>query len=188
MPLLESARMRRTLVSGLAWLTVVIAGITAGTQPAAEIRPLDPQRVQDQQEMTWADYRPIPGVNWADPSLVAQRKLRVALVAVDFPDQPFVITVPKQSDLFGNPQIDPIPRADVAKFYRDFLGTPSPINHGQTINGYWMEQSRGKVGIAPDRRVRAVPDDEEPVSVRPQRMGPGRRLPRRLHVQHADGA
>ena len=99
--------------------------------------------------MTWADYRPIPGVNWADPSLVAQRKLRVALVAVDFPDQPFVITVPKQSDLFGNPQIDPIPRADVAKFYRDFLGTPSPINHGQTINGYWMEQSRGKVGIPP---------------------------------------
>ena len=57
--------------------------------------------------------------------------------------------MPKQSDLFGNPQIDPIPRADVAKFYRDFLGTPGPINHGQTINGYWMEQSRGKVGIPP---------------------------------------
>ena len=97
--------------------------------------------------MTWADYRPIPGTNWADPSLVAPRKLRVALVAVDFPDQPFVITLPKQSDLFGNPQIDPISRDDVAKFYRDFLGKPGPANHGQTINGYWMEQSRGKVGI-----------------------------------------
>ncbi len=24
---------------------------------------------------------------------------------------------------------------------------PSAVNHGQTINGYWMEQSRGKFGI-----------------------------------------
>jgi hypothetical protein len=24
--------------------------------------PIDPQRVQDQQAMTWADYQPIPGV------------------------------------------------------------------------------------------------------------------------------
>ena len=30
--------------------------------------PIDPQRWQDQQEMTWNDYRPIPGENWADPS------------------------------------------------------------------------------------------------------------------------
>ena len=184
--------MRRTFVSGLAWLAFVIAlvarGLPAGTQPAAEIRPLDPQRVQDQQEMTWADYRPIPGVNWADPSLVAQRKLRVALVAVDFPDQPFVITVPKQSDLFGNPQIDPIPRADVAKFYRDFLGTPSPINHGHTINGYWMEQSRGKVGIPPIDAFGPYRMTKNLFQYRSQRMGPGRRLPRRLHVQHADGA
>ena len=31
--------------------------------------PIDPQRVQDQDDMTWADYKPIPGTNWADPSL-----------------------------------------------------------------------------------------------------------------------
>jgi M6 family metalloprotease-like protein len=108
---------------------------------------MDPQKVEDQQDMTWEDYHPIPDVNWADPSLVPERKLRVALVAVDFPDQPFVITLPKHSDPFGNPQIDPIPRERVPQFYADFFGKPSEINHDHTINGYWMEQSRGKVGI-----------------------------------------
>jgi M6 family metalloprotease-like protein len=110
--------------------------------------PLDPQQVQDEQDMTWADYHPIPGANWADPSLTpSKRNFRVALIAVDFPDQPFIITQPKKSDLFGNPQLDPVPRERVPQFYADFYNTPSPVNHGQTINGYWMEQSRGQVGI-----------------------------------------
>jgi M6 family metalloprotease-like protein len=98
--------------------------------------------------MTWADYLPIPGVDWAVPSLVPSKKqFRVALIAVDFPDQPFVIVLPKRSDLFGNPQIDPVPRASVPQFYADFYNKPGHINHGHTINGYWMEQSRGQVGI-----------------------------------------
>ena len=46
--------------------------------------------------MTWADYRPIPGTTWGDNAAPGERVLRVALVAVDFPDQPFVITMPKQ--------------------------------------------------------------------------------------------
>jgi M6 family metalloprotease-like protein len=111
--------------------------------------PLDPQKVQDQQDMTWADYHPIPGINWADPSRVpAKKQYKVALIAVDFDDQPFVITQKKKSDLFGNPQIDPIPREKVPQFYADFFNTPSEANHGQTINGFWMEQSRGQIGIA----------------------------------------
>ena len=36
----------------------------------------------------------------------------------------------------------------VPQFYRDFLATPSALNHNQTLNGYWMEQSGGKVGIS----------------------------------------
>jgi M6 family metalloprotease-like protein len=116
---------------------------SAGPSPSA----LDPARWQDQEDMTWADYRPIPGVNWADPSRTPGRALRVALIAIDFEDQPFVITKPKQSDPFGNPQIDPIRREDVPKFYAAFWGTPGPLNHGHTIHEYWMEQSRGKVGI-----------------------------------------
>jgi M6 family metalloprotease-like protein len=98
--------------------------------------------------MTWNDYHPIPGVDWADPARVPTKKnFKVALVAIDFEDQPFVITLPKKSDLFGNPQIDPIQRAEVPQFYADFYNKPSAVNHGHTINGYWMEQSRGRVGI-----------------------------------------
>jgi M6 family metalloprotease-like protein len=118
-----------------------------GTSQVGALAPVDPQKWQDQQDMTWADYHPIPGVNWADSSQEPARKLRVALVAIDFPDQPFVITLPKQSDLFGNPQADPIKREDVPRFYADFFGKPGPLNHGHTINGFWMEQTRGKVGI-----------------------------------------
>ncbi len=77
----------------------------------------------------------------------ASARCRVALIAIDFEDQPFVITQPKGSDPFGNPQVDPVPRADVAKFYADFWGVPGPLNHGHTIHEYWMEQSRGKIGI-----------------------------------------
>ncbi len=113
-----------------------------------EHRAIDPQIIQDQDLMTWKDYQPIPGKNWASPALKPARSIRIALVAIDFPDQPFVVTLPKHSDPFGNPQIDPIPREQVAQFYADFWNTPSAVNHGQTINGYWMEQSRGQVGVA----------------------------------------
>lgn len=110
--------------------------------------PIDPQVVQDQDDMTWIDYKAIPGKEWADPTLKPARQLRIALVAIDFEDQPFVITQPKYSELFGNPQIDPIAQEKVPQFYADFYNTPNAYNHGHTINGYWMEQSRGQVGVA----------------------------------------
>jgi len=108
---------------------------------------IDPQRVQGQDAMTWADYRPIPGVDWADPAIKPQRGFKLAVVGIDFPGQPFVITLPRGSDPFGNPQIDPIPRDEVPQFYADFWMKPSAVNFGRTINGYWMEQSRGRFGI-----------------------------------------
>jgi len=124
------------------------AAMSGFQSPPSNTPPaLDPQRWQDQQDMTWSDYRPIPGINWATAPRTPERAIRVALVAIDFEDQPFVITRPKHSDPFGNPQVDPVARDAVAKFYADFWGTPGPLNHGQTIHGYWMEQSRGKVGI-----------------------------------------
>jgi M6 family metalloprotease-like protein len=119
----------------------------AGGTPPPLPPPIDPQRVQDQEQMTWADYRPIPGTNWADNALASPRVIRTALVAIDFDDQPFVITLPKGSDPFGNPQVDPIPREKVPQFYADFWGVPNEYNHGHTIHEYWMEQSRGQVGI-----------------------------------------
>ena len=79
----------------------------------------------------------------------------MALVVVDYPDQPFVISQPPFSTIFGNPQplpggMGPIPRDDVPEFYRDFLNTPSMLNHFQTMNKYWMEDSLGKYGVQLD--------------------------------------
>jgi M6 family metalloprotease-like protein len=125
---------------------VILPGCRTGNERTVP-GPIDPQVVLDQDDMTWDDYRPIPGINWADPSLQPERGFRIALVAVDFPDQPFVMTLPKHSDLFGNPQIDPVTREEIPRFYADFFLKPGKVNNGQTINGYWMEQSRGKFGI-----------------------------------------
>ncbi|HWK28798.1 MAG TPA: hypothetical protein VNS09_19715 [Solirubrobacter sp.] len=134
---------RGRLAAGL----VLAAGL-ALPAPAGAVPPLDPQHVQDQQDMTFEDYKPIPGVDWATNGAVpTDKKVSIALVAFDFDDQPFVITQPRKTDPFGNPQIDPVPRADVSKFYADFYNTPSELNRGHTINGYWMEQSGGRVGV-----------------------------------------
>lgn len=141
---------RLASILGAVGLCFVLLAATAGqtTKDGREsLAPIDPQQVQDQDLMTWNDYRPSPGRNWADPALKPERGFRLAVVAIDFPNQPFVITLPKGSDPFGNPQIEPIARENVSRFYADFFMKPSEVNHGQTINGYWMEQSRGKFGI-----------------------------------------
>ena len=133
------------------WLIVAIAGVLAvpvSARAAGPPPPLDPQQVQDQQTMTWNDYRPIPGLNWATSGAIPTKtSLKLAVVAFDFPDQQFVITKPKGSDPFGNPQVDPVARQDVPQFYADFYTKPSALNHDETINGYWMEQSGGQIGI-----------------------------------------
>ena len=134
-------------LAGIGLVLLIASAGGAGQSGTKVMPPIDPQQVRDQDAMTWDDYRPIPGKNWADPGLKPERGFRLAVMAIDFPDQPFVITLPKGSDPFGNPQIDPIAREQVSQFYADFFVKPSAVNHGQTINGYWMEQSRGKFGI-----------------------------------------
>ncbi|MGB9893843.1 MAG: hypothetical protein ACPLRA_05470, partial [Candidatus Saccharicenans sp.] len=126
---------------------LIAPGIFSDSAKSSFPPPIDPQRVQDQDDMAWADYRPIPGVNWSDPSLQPERGFKLAVVAVDFPDQPFVITLPKGSDPFGNPQVEPIPREKVPRFYAEFFTKPLAINHGLNIHSYWMEISWGKFGL-----------------------------------------
>lgn len=133
-------------------VTVLAVGpaavVSQAGPPAFEVAPIDPQHWQNQYDMTWDDWTDIPGTTWNDPDArPSARGLRIALVAVDFPDQPFVITRPKGSDPFGNPQIDPVSRADVPRFYHDFYLVPNQYNHGRTIHEYWMEQSRGRLGV-----------------------------------------
>lgn len=113
-------------------------------------QPLDPQRWENPDDMTWGDYVPVPGTHWSDPSLQpTKRTFHAALVLLDFPDQDFTITKPAGSDIYGNPQAlaSDVPADEVADFYEDFLNTPSALNHGHTLNEYWMEDSAGRFGV-----------------------------------------
>ena len=45
--------------------------------------------------MTFEDYKPIPGMDWSDTSRHGtKRTMRVAIVPADYPDYPFVVTLP----------------------------------------------------------------------------------------------
>jgi M6 family metalloprotease-like protein len=119
--------------------------------PEAKLKkPIDKQRWEDPAHMTWKDYTPIPGATYADvtrePSV---RTFKAALVLGDFTDQPFLVTQDPHSHPFGNPQPEGsnVPPNKVAKFYQDLLNKPQKLNHGHTINEYWMEDTFGQYGV-----------------------------------------
>ncbi|MFC7583268.1 M6 family metalloprotease domain-containing protein [Nonomuraea antimicrobica] len=120
------------------------------TRPPGGLQPLDPQNWENPDNMTWADYKKPPGTKWNDPSVKgSQRTFKGALVLLDYPNQPFVVTQPQGSTIYANPsaQAHDIPRDQVAKFYQDFLNTPNDLNKGHTIHEYWMEDSGGRIGV-----------------------------------------
>ncbi|MFI6786876.1 M6 family metalloprotease domain-containing protein [Nonomuraea sp. NPDC050383] len=119
-------------------------------RPTADIAPIDPQNWENPDHMTWSDYKKVPGTSWNDPAVKgSKRTFRGALVLLDYPNQPFVVTQPKGSTIFQNPSAEAhdVPRDQVAKFYQDFLNTPNDLNKGHTIHEYWMEDSGGRVGV-----------------------------------------
>jgi M6 family metalloprotease-like protein len=153
----SAPRDRRRLVAvalaAAAVLVVAVPSALAAGGPAPPLVPIDPQDFELPQDQTWDDYRAVPGTNWSDPSLVPTvKKWKTAFVVVDFPDTPFVISQPPMSHIFGNPQptANSIPRESVPQFYEDFYNTPSLLNHGQTMNSYWMEDSLGRYGVSVD--------------------------------------
>ncbi|PPK67086.1 M6 family metalloprotease domain-containing protein [Actinokineospora auranticolor] len=113
--------------------------------------PIDPQNWVNPDHMTWErDYREIPGTNWADPAVKgSKRTFKGALVLLDYRNQPFVVTQPAHSTVFGNPgtEAHDIPRAQVGQFYQDFLNKPGALNRGHTVHEYWMENSGGRFGV-----------------------------------------
>lgn len=111
---------------------------------------LDPQNWVNPDNMTWADYKTPPGTSWNDPSVKgSERNFNIALVTVDYSDKPFAITQAAGSTVFGNPQpiLSGLDREEVPTFYRNFLNTPSDLNHNRTLHEYWMEDSGGRFGV-----------------------------------------
>lgn len=128
----------------------------ARPQPAAKLaRPgfpaaVDPQNWVNPDNMKWSDYKKPPGTNWADPAVKGSvRTFKGALVLADYPNQPFVITQPKNSTVFGNPSAEAngVPRDQVAQFYQNFLNKPGTLNRGHSLHEYWMEDSGGRYGV-----------------------------------------
>ncbi|MFG1851173.1 M6 family metalloprotease domain-containing protein [Actinomadura geliboluensis] len=122
---------------------------SARTFAAGAPRPIDPQNYELPDTMTWDDYKRIPGTSWADPARKGSvENFNVAIVLVDYPNQPFEVTQPQNSSIFGNPvKVGDVPREGVAKFYQDLLNRPQELNHGHTLHEYWMEDSGGRYGV-----------------------------------------
>ncbi|KAL6865483.1 hypothetical protein ACO1O0_001577 [Amphichorda felina] len=111
---------------------------------------IDEQKWVNPDDMTWDDFKAPPGTNWGDPTRKgSERNFNIALVTLDYPDQPFVITQDPESTIFGNPQpfAANIPREDVPNFYHDLLNKPNDLNGGHTLHEYWMEDSAGRFGV-----------------------------------------
>lgn len=144
---------RQRVVFATALLTTAFAAPAPHLLRRASSDPfavLDPQKWVNPDNMTWDDFKAPPGTNWADPSRQGrERNFNIAMVTVDYPDLPFVMTLEPESDIFGNPQQfgGKLKREDVPEFYRALLNTPGELNRGHTIHEYWMGDSFGKYGV-----------------------------------------
>src|SRR3954447_6419004 len=137
-------------VVAIALAAACVAVATDSAVAAGPPAPLDPQNWSFQDNLTWSDYKPVPGPDYSDASIQPTvKKWRGGLILVDYPDRPFTVPPPAGSNIFGNPQVGAagIPREQVPQFYADFLNKPSALNNFQTMNRYWMEDSFGRYGV-----------------------------------------
>jgi M6 family metalloprotease-like protein len=148
--------LRRVAVLAALVLTVTMASSAAAEIPpdAANhplLQPIDAQQWVDQGELTWDAYTQIRPDSWNDTtgSDGSVSQYETAVILLEFQDQPMLITQPPGSHPFGNPQPgwQPVPREDVADWYYDYYAVPNQYNGGQTLHGYWMEDSHGQIGV-----------------------------------------
>src|SRR6201991_640832 len=136
--------MRVIHAAGLAAVVALAAPMAA---QAAAPAPIDPQNWSFQDNLTWNDYKPLPGTDYSNPDVQPSvKKWKVGLVVADFPDQTFTVSQPAGSTVFGTPTAEAhdIPRDQVPAFYRDFLTKPQALTHFKTLHRHWMEDSVGK--------------------------------------------
>jgi M6 family metalloprotease-like protein len=115
------------------------------------LQPIDEQNWVDQGTLTWADYTQVRPDEWhTDAVQGSEEQFRGAVVLGDFSDQPFLITQPGGTHPFGNPQPGWSPVTNVRQWMHEYLTVPNQYNGGQTIHGYWMEDSHGRLGVSID--------------------------------------
>ncbi|KAK4214987.1 M6 family metalloprotease domain-containing protein [Rhypophila decipiens] len=117
--------------------------------------PIDRQEWINPDNMTARHFKRVPGTSYSDPNIRGSiRNFNIALIAVDYQDLPFVVTLPTNSTVFNNPQpaaglpASGIPRDQVPKYYQDLLNYPNvTLNNNHTLHEYWMTDSFGKYGV-----------------------------------------
>ncbi|KAM0259655.1 hypothetical protein ACHAQJ_003234 [Trichoderma viride] len=135
------------LIIGLLGLPVEASSKTPWGDP---FKPIDPQIWVNPDDMTWDDFKAPPGTQWNDATKRgSSRNFNIALIAVDYSDKTFVVTLEPNSTVFGNPLpiVSGIAREDVPAYYRDLLNKPAELNRGHTLHEYWMEDSHGRYGV-----------------------------------------
>ncbi len=136
-------------------VTLAFSGGAAAKKSVGKKRfpkKLDRQTWVLPEDMTWGDYRAIPGVDWNAEGVQPPKKFRAALILGDFQDRKFVMTTPKGSDEAGNPRgVGGIAQDEIGDWYKRFLITePQKLNHFHTVNEYWLEDTYGLIGIDAD--------------------------------------
>lgn len=113
--------------------------------------PVDPRSWVLPENMTWNDYKPLPGIDWRSANIQPERVLKGALIIVDFPDREFILSRSVGSEIAGNPiGVGNVPREKIGDFWVNFLNKPQPLNNYRTINEYWRENSYGKWAVELD--------------------------------------
>ncbi|UYG97389.1 M6 family metalloprotease domain-containing protein [Cytobacillus firmus] len=146
-------QLKKSFIFFVTLLLMTISSAAYAEKPGLEDfpEPADVQSWELPEDMTWEDYRPVPGIDWRTADIEPERVLRGALVIVDFPDREFILSQPEGSEVAGNPiGTGNIPRDEIGQFWVDFLNKPQPMNNHRTINEYWRENSYGKWAVELD--------------------------------------
>ena len=145
---------RKTFVLFISLFMFFSTTTAFASQPGLTIfpDPIDEESWVLPRDMTWEDYRPIPGINWNEvEDIEPELNIKGAVILVDFPDQKFILSQPEGSDPAGNPiGIGSIPREELPQWWEDYLNTPQEINNYRTINEYWLENSFGQWAVELD--------------------------------------
>ena len=138
--------MRRSAAVLVSVILLLVSAAPPATARLRFPRHIDPRSWEVPEDMTWADYRPIPGVDWREGDADPPKKLRAALILGDFQDQAFRVS---------ETTVDPTGQRglgveDPAQYWLDYLfydKSPTSPQRGHTIDEYWLENSYGLIGV-----------------------------------------